>query len=165
MSPSAVRDLSTCDLAQLIRPSGYYHAKALKLKALVRWLSDSCGDNLDQVFVMETGLLRQQLLAVYGIGPETADSILLYAANKPVFVIDSYTRRICARLGLIPKEDSYNVSQVVFENNLPQNVVLFNEYHALLVRLGKDVCRKQPVCDRCCLRKICRFQRLSQITH
>ena len=160
MSPSAVRDLSTCDLAQLIRPCGYYHAKALKLKALVRWLSESCGDNLGQAFVMDTSLLRQQLLAVYGIGPETADSILLYAANKPVFVIDSYTRRVSARLGLIPKEDSYNAYQAFFENNLPQNVTLFNEYHALLVRLGKDVCRKQPVCERCCLREICRLHQL-----
>ena len=160
MSPSAVRDLSTPDLAQLIRPSGYYRAKALKLKALVRWLSESCEDNLDQLFVMDTSLLRRQLLSVYGIGPETADSILLYAANKPVFVIDSYTRRISARLGLIPKEDSYNAYQAFFENNLPQNVTLFNEYHALLVRLGKDVCRKQPVCERCCLREICRLHQL-----
>jgi Uncharacterized protein related to Endonuclease III len=158
MSPSAVRDLFTCDLAQLIRPSGYYHAKALKLQALARWLSEFCGDNLDKVFVTDTGLLRQQLLAVYGIGPETADCIPLYAANKPVFVIDAYTRRIITRLGLAPETDTYIAYQNLFTNKLPQDTRLFNEYHALLVRHGKETCRKQPVCAGCCLRAICRFQ-------
>ena len=99
-----------------------------------------------------------QLLAVHGIGPETADSILLYAGNKPVFVIDAYTRRIFSRLGLKPENDAYDDWQTLFTSNLPHNTQLFNEYHALLVRLGKESCRKHPVFDNCCLRDICRFQ-------
>jgi endonuclease-3 related protein len=101
-------------------------------------------------------MLRQQLLVIHGIGPETADSILLYAGNKPVFVIDAYTRRIISRIGLAPEKDNYHIYQALFMDNLPQNTELFNEYHALLVRLGKEACRKQPICDRCCLFEICR---------
>jgi endonuclease-3 related protein len=108
------------------------------------------------LFVRETDLLHRQLLAVHGIGPETADSILLYAGNKPVFVIDAYTRRIFSRLGLKPEHDTYDDWQIYFSGTLPQNTQLFNEYHALLVRLGKEACRKKPVCDDCCLRKICK---------
>ena len=158
MSPTALRNIPTDKLAQLIHPCGYYNAKALKLKALVDWLGASCGDNLDKLFAIDIGTLRQQFLAIHGIGPETADSILLYAGNKPVFVIDAYTRRIISRLGLTQEKDLYNNYQDLFMNNLPQNTALFNEYHALLVRLGKDACRKQPICDRCCLLEICRFK-------
>ena len=93
MSPMALHNIPTDELAQLIHPSGYYNAKALKLQALVRWLGESCGDDLDKLFALDTNTLRHQLLDIHGIGPETADSILLYAANKPVFVIDTYTRR------------------------------------------------------------------------
>ena len=157
MSPAALRDIPTPELAQLIHPSGYYNAKALKLKALVRWLSASCGDNLHKLFALDTLELRQQLLAVHGIGPETADSILLYAADKPVFVVDAYTRRILNRLDLKPENDTYDAWQTLFMRNLPQNTRLFNEYHALLVRLGKEACRKQPVCYDCCLREICQY--------
>jgi endonuclease III related protein len=158
MSPNALRQIPVPELAQLIHPAGYYNAKAVKLKALVRWLSASCGDNLNVFFTRDTGELRLQLLDVHGIGPETADSILLYAGNKPVFVIDAYTRRIFSRLGLKPENDTYDAWQILFTLNLPQNTQLFNEYHALLVRLGKESCRKQPVCGNCCLRDICRFQ-------
>ena len=156
MSPSAIRDTPTQVLAKLIYPAGYYNAKALKLQALVNWLGASYGDNLCQVFALNTETLHTQLLAVHGIGPETADSILLYAANKPVFVIDTYTRRIISRLGLAPENDSYDACQALFTSNLPQNTQLFNEYHALLVRHGKEACRKQPVCGGCCLFDICR---------
>jgi endonuclease III related protein len=158
MSPAALRAIPAPALAQLIYPAGYYNAKAVKLQALVRWLSASCGDNLNELFARDTGELRLQLLAVHGIGPETADSILLYAGNKPVFVIDAYTRRVFSRLGLKPENDTYDDWQMLFTRNLPQNTQLFNEYHALLVRLGKESCRKQPVCDNCCLRVLCRFQ-------
>ena len=158
MSPSSLRNIPTQELAKLIYPAGYYNAKALKLQALVNWLGASCGDNLRQLFALNTETLRTQLLAVHGIGPETADSILLYAANKPVFVIDTYTRRIINRLGLAPENDSYDAYQTLFTGNLPQNTQLFNEYHALLVRLGKEACRKQPVCERCCLLDICNRQ-------
>jgi endonuclease-3 related protein len=157
MSPLALRNIPTDELAQLIHPSGYYNAKALKLQALVRWLGESCGDDLGRLFALNTEVLRTQLLAVHGIGPETANSILLYAANKPVFVIDTYTRRIINRLGLAPENNGYDAYQTLFTGNLPQNTQLFNEYHALLVRLGKEACKKQPVCGKCCLRGICRF--------
>ena len=156
MSPSALRQIPTTELVQLILPVGYYNAKAFKLQALVRWLRDSCGDNLDRLFTLETADLRQQLLTVHGIGPETADSILLYAGNKPVFVIDAYTRRIFSRLGLKPEHDTYDDWQIYFSGTLPQNTQLFNEYHALLVRLGKESCLKKPACDNCCLREICK---------
>jgi endonuclease-3 related protein len=155
MSPLALRDIPLDELAGLIHPCGYYNAKALKLKALVNWLYESCSDNLDRLFTRNMEILRCQLLSVHGIGPETADSILLYAGNKPVFVIDSYTRRIISRLGLAPEKDSYDAYQALFMDNLPPDVVLFNEFHALLVRLGKESCRKQPVCDRCCLFAMC----------
>ena len=156
MFPSTLREIPTLELAQLIHPVGYYNAKAFKLQALVRWLRASRGDNLDTLFARETDLLRRQLLDVHGIGPETADSILLYAGNKPVFVIDAYTRRIFSRLGLKPEHDTYDDWQILFTGNLPQNTKLFNEYHALLVRLGKEACRKKPICDNCCLREVCK---------
>jgi endonuclease III related protein len=157
MSPLAIHNIPVAELAQLVHSCGYYNAKALKLKALVNWLDESCVDNFDKLFALDTDTLRKQLLGVYGIGPETADSILLYAGNKPVFVIDAYTRRIISRLGLVSEKDNYNAYQTFFMDNLPQNTELFNEYHALLIRLGKEVCRKQPICDRCCLFDICRF--------
>ena len=157
MSPSALRDISTDKLAKLIHPTGYYNAKALKLTAFVRWLGASCGDDLNKLFTLDIDTLRRQLLDVYGIGPETADSILLYAGNKPVFVIDAYTRRIISRLGLTPEKDNYDTYQKLFIRQVPQDIGLFNEYHALLVRHGKDACRKQPMCGDCCLREICRF--------
>jgi len=157
LSPQELRRLSLPELANLIHPCGYYNAKAAKLKALVQWLGECCGDNLNQLFASSTDQLRQQLLAVYGIGPETADSIILYAANQPIFVIDTYTRRIISRLGLLPDSNSYTAYQALFMENLPADVGLFNEYHALLVCLGKNVCRKRPLCQQCCLQNICHF--------
>jgi endonuclease-3 related protein len=158
MSPASIRNVFAVELAELIFPTGYYQAKARKLQAFVRWLGEVCGDDLNRLFAINTDMLRQQLLGVYGIGPETADSILLYAGNKPVFVIDAYTRRIFSRLGLAPEKDSYNDLQKLFIKNLPLSTELFNEYHALLVRHGKEVCKKQPVCGKCCLNEICRVQ-------
>ena len=158
MSPGALRNIPVVELAQLIHPCGYYNAKAFKIKVFVNWLGAFCGDDLDQLFALDTNILRQQFLAIHGIGLETADSILLYAGNKPIFVIDAYTRRIISRLGLMPEKDRYDDYQALFMNNLPQNAKLFNEYHALMVRLGKEACRKQPICDRCCLFEICRFK-------
>ena len=155
LSPMALRQLPIEEIARLIHPCGYFNTKATKLKALVDWLSEVCNDNLEKLFTTETEDLRKQLLAVHGVGPETADSILLYAANKPVFVIDAYTRRILTRLGLAPQKDTYDDYQRLFMQALPHNTQLFNEYHALLVRLGKTVCRKQPLCQECCLFDIC----------
>ena len=157
LSPRALRELSPAELGKLIRPCGYYNAKSLKLKSFARWLGNNYDDSLDKLFVQDTGQLRQQLLAVNGIGQETADSILLYAAAKPTFVIDAYTRRIIGRIGISPDSDSYQAYQRFFMNNLPSEVKLFNEYHALLVCLAKDACRSQPRCHHCCLKEVCQF--------
>ena len=155
LSPRALRKLSLSELAVLIRPCIYYNVKARKLKALAEWLGECCRDDLSKLFAIDTDQLHQQLLSVWGIGEETADSIILYAANQPVFVIDAYTRRIIDRLGLTPESNSYAAYQSLFMDNLPTDFRLFNEYHALLVCLGKNVCRKKPLCQQCCLRNIC----------
>jgi len=157
LSPKALRQLPTPELAALIYPCGYYNAKALKLKSFAHWLGEYYDDNLDKLFANDVDHLRQQLLSLHGIGQETADSIILYAASKPVFVIDSYTRRIISRIGLTPMGDSYTAYQTLFTDNLPADVGLFNEYHALLVCLAKNVCRRRPLCHQCCLNNVCYF--------
>jgi len=159
LTPAAIRRLPLPELAQTIRPCGYYNSKAHKLKSLACWLEDTCADDLGKLFAIDTGSLRQSLLAVRGIGPETADSILLYAAGKPVFVIDAYTRRIVNRLGLAVERDDYSAYQRLFMANLPADAGMFNEYHALLVQLGKDACRKRPLCPRCCLGDMCCYNK------
>ncbi len=148
LSAAALRDIAVDDLAGLIYPSGYYNAKAKKLKALVEWLG-RYGDDMSRLDNRDTAELRQELLNVHGIGPETADSILLYALNRPVFVIDAYTRRIFSRLGFKPVKDTYDGWQDLFTGNLPKDAQLFNEYHALIVRHGKLACRKAPWCREC----------------
>ena len=156
MSPSGILEIPVAELALLIKPSGYYNAKAKKLKAFVHYLGAYHNNNLNRMLTLETSTLRQELLTVYGIGEETADSIILYAAGKPVFVIDAYTKRIISRIGLLPADGEYGVYQKYFTDNLNTDVNLFNEYHALLVNLGKSVCRKIPVCFKCCLYDMCR---------
>ena len=157
LSPKALRQLSLSEVATLIHPCGYYNAKALKLKSFAHWLGEHYNDNLGKLFANETDHLRQQLLSIHGIGQETADSIILYAASKPIFVIDTYTRRIIKRIGLAPGDNSYAAYQTLFMDNLPTNAELFNEYHALLVCLAKNACRKRPLCQQCCLSNICHF--------
>jgi len=157
LSPKALRRLSLSEVAALIRPCGYYNAKALKLRSFAHWLGEHFNDNLSQLFASDINYLRQGLLSIYGIGQETADSIILYAAGKPIFVIDAYTRRIINRIGLAPDGNSYSAYQTLFMNNLPADVKLFNEYHALLVCLAKNVCRNHPLCQQCCLNNICHF--------
>jgi endonuclease-3 related protein len=144
------------DLAQVIRPSGYYNAKAKKLKAFVSWLDENYDNDLDVLFKNDINTLREQLLSIHGIGEETADSIILYAAGKPSFVIDAYTKRIIGRIGLLPIDASYNTFQRLFINLKP-DVYIFNEYHALLVCLGKLICRKVPLCAECCLQDMCQY--------
>jgi endonuclease-3 related protein len=151
LSPGAIRQMPQEKLAGLIYSCGYYNSKARKLKAFVGWLGEHYKDDLNRLFAQATGELRGQLLNIYGIGDETADSIILYAGNKPVFVIDAYTRRITSRLGIAPKRNSYTAFQTLFMANLPSDVKLFNEYHALLVKLAKEVCRARPLCQQCCL--------------
>jgi endonuclease-3 related protein len=157
LSPGILRRLSLSEIARLIRPSGYYNVKARKLQSLAQWVGDIYDDNIKRLCTVPTSELRQQLLSVYGVGKETADSILLYVANKPVFVIDAYTQRITSRIGVAPDSNSYAAYQSLFMNNLPCDVPLFNEYHALLVRHSKNTCRKNPLCHNCCLLIRCQF--------
>ena len=159
LAPSTLRSLPDVEIAQLIRPSGYYNAKAKKLKSMVIWIHDSCRDDISRLSDWDNHKLRKELLAVHGIGPETADSILLYAVGIPVFVIDAYTRRIFNRLGTNPNDDRYLDWQRLFMDNLPQDIYIFNEYHALLMRHAKENCRVKPVCIRCCLFDICEYRK------
>jgi endonuclease-3 related protein len=151
LSPRTLRLLPEAELAALIHPCGYYNVKARKLKAFVNWFGEQHGDSLQKLFSGEISHVRHQLLQVYGIGEETADSIILYAGNRPIFVIDAYTHRIIDRLGLAPEMKSYAAYQALFMSHLPPEVSLFNEYHALLVKLGKEHCRKRPLCEGCAL--------------
>jgi endonuclease-3 related protein len=141
--------ISTPALAELIRPSGYFNQKAIKIKNLIKFLMENYGGDLQKMIEEDTANLREKLLGVRGIGPETADSILLYAAKKPTFVVDAYTYRVLSRHGLIPEESTYGEMQEVFMDSLPKDAQLFNEYHALIVRLGKEWCKKNPICEGC----------------
>ena len=154
LSAEAIREMPLDELARLVRPSGYYNAKAKKLKAMAEWLGGH-GDDLDRAFDGDTAALRGELLSVHGIGPETADSILLYAAGRPVFVVDAYARRILGRVGIISGGESYDRLQRLLHDNLGADAALFNEYHALLVAAGKTACRRQPKCGECCIAGRC----------
>lgn len=153
LSPSGLERVAAPRLARVIRSSGYFNQKAHKLKAFVHFLHKHYDGSMDKLFATPTPQLREQLLSVRGIGPETADSILLYAGNHPVFVVDAYTRRILERHKLADGKHSYEHIRQLFEQNLPASVPLFNEYHALIVHTGKHFCRKHaPECENCALR-------------
>ncbi len=153
LSPEQIVDSHPRRLAAWLRPSGYFNVKARRLRALCKWILDQGG--IKPIGKLPTQELRQALLAVHGIGPETADDILLYAFGRPVFVIDAYTRRIFTRLGMIAGDESYETLRQWFESELARDVRLFNEYHALIVMHGKDNCRPRPVCKDCCLANRC----------
>ena len=155
LSPKALRNIGQDDLAQTIHPVGYHNSKARKLKALANYLGRRFDDDLDAMADEDTGTLRAELLGVHGIGEETADAILLYAAGGPVFVVDAYTRRLFFRLGLAPQAGRYSTYQDLFMETLSPEPGLFGEYHALIVRHGKEVCRKRPLCHDCCLLDSC----------
>lgn len=146
-------DLPLSVLAEYIRPSGYYNIKAKRLKNLLRMVDDRYRGDLGLLFADETGRARENLLSVQGIGPETADSILLYAGGHPVFVIDAYTHRVFSRHGLVAEEVGYHDIQEEFERHLPRDAALYNEFHALIVMVGKHYCKKtKPLCGICPLR-------------
>jgi endonuclease-3 related protein len=149
----SVEDLSlikTDELAELIRPSGYYNQKAAKIKNFVSILVKEFSGSLDSMFAVDKSILREKLLSIKGIGPETADSIMLYAGAMPVFVVDAYTWRVLTRHGLVPEQTSYGEIQELFTDSLQEDAGVFNEYHALLVKLGKEHCRKrEPLCAGC----------------
>jgi endonuclease-3 related protein len=155
LSPGGIDQCSDAHLAGYIRPSGYFNVKAKRLKAFCRWFVDEGG--LDVLDTLDTVLLRRKLLSVHGIGPETADDILLYAFGRPVFVVDAYTRRIFSRLGQVRDDIGYEPLRSLFEQELPEDAALFNEYHALIVRHGKEVCRPRPLCKECVLSQNCAY--------
>ncbi len=157
LSCQGILDLTDVALAGLIRPAGYYNVKARRLKALCTFLATQGVADRPEALGETAPLreLRRRLLAVHGVGEETADSILLYALQLPVFVVDAYTRRIFSRLKLITGDESYARIQQSFEAALPREVALYNEYHALIVHLGKSVCRPRPRCGQCPLRLLC----------
>lgn len=136
-------------LAGYIRPAGYYNLKAKRLKNLIKLIEDKYNGDIDKLFSLATSNIRKELLSVKGIGMETADSIVLYGAERPLFVVDTYTHRILTRHGLIMEEAGYNDLQVFFMDNLPHDVELFKEFHALIVKTGKDFCRRSPICANC----------------
>jgi endonuclease III related protein len=146
----ALAALPLPELAGLIRPSGYYNLKARRLKNFLQMVEKHYQGDLDLLLQDDLASSRKSLLSVQGIGPETADSILLYAGNHPLFVVDTYTHRIFSRHQMVPDESDYDSIQESFMSVLPADSHLFNEYHALIVRLGKEYCRKtQPLCDAC----------------
>ena len=155
LDPASLRDLSQEELAALVRPSGYFNTKAKKLKAFAEHLGNRYDDAMDRMLEQGQGDLREELLSIYGIGEETADDIILYAAGMPSFVIDSYTRRILQRLESAPARDSYGGYQSIFHDSLPPDPDLFNEYHALLDRHAKETCQRTPRCGECCLLDMC----------
>lgn len=149
LSLEGLSTLSPADLADMIRPAGYFNIKAKRLKNLIEFISEHYQGDLSRLLNDEPETLRRGLLSVNGIGPETADSILLYAARLPLFVIDTYTHRILHRHGMVDEEATYDDLQGLFMDHLPSDYRLYNEFHALLVMTGKEYCRKTPLCSRC----------------
>ncbi len=153
LQAETIADCQHEQLAELIRPSGYFNIKTRRLQAFCQWLVSQGGEQA--VARLETEILREQLLDVHGVRPETADDMVLYAFKRPVFVIDAYTRRIFSRLGLIGGDEKYEDLRKRFEKSLGMDAELFNEYHALIVIHGKDICRVKPRCDECNLSARC----------
>jgi len=152
LSPKAIRRVRLTRLAQLLRPSGYFRQKTKTLKSFVNFLYASYGGSLARLFATPTAVLRDQLLSLRGVGPETADSILLYAGKHPVFVVDAYARRILQRHGHAHPKLAYDEIRKMFESSLPADHQLFNEFHALIVYIGKSYCRpSNPRCSQCSL--------------
>ena len=153
LDPARILEVEEAQLAEWLRPSGYFNVKARRLRNFCRWYIEA--GEFRALARWDTEPLRHALLAINGIGPETADDILLYALGRPVFVIDAYTRRLFARLGLIVGDEGYETLRHACERALGNDVALFNEYHALIVVQAKDVCRTRPRCSDCALRRQC----------
>jgi endonuclease-3 related protein len=153
LSVNALYSMSMEDLAQEIRPAGYYNIKAKRLMNLIQFVNDRYGKDLSGFYKDETQKLREGLLSVNGVGPETADSILLYAARRPVFVIDTYTHRILKRHGMSEDQATYYELQELFMDHLPEDQGLYSEFHALIVQAGKNYCKRKPLCLECPLEK------------
>jgi endonuclease-3 related protein len=150
MEPHPLYALAPEELAELIRPAGYYQVKARRLRNLLKLVIEEYDGDLEAMFSIDLAGLREQLLAVHGIGPETADAILLYAGGLPTFVVDTYTHRVLARHGWVGYDAGYLEVKELCEASVPPDAALYNEYHALLVRLGKEYCRRSaPLCEAC----------------
>lgn len=156
LGPAAIARCPEPSLHEALRPSGYFRIKTRRLRAFCEFLLQRYGGDMARLAARPLDELRPELLAVEGIGPETADDILLYACDKPVFVVDAYTRRILSRHGLCSPQERYETLQALFERSLPADVRLFKEYHGLLVYTGKDYCRRRPRCEECPLRPMLR---------
>jgi len=155
LTPRRMLKLHPMTMRKLVRPAGYYNQKAQRLRAVTRWLMAQCEGDVGKLADVPTETLRGELLMVNGIGPETADSILLYAFGRPIFVVDAYTARALERIGLIKTAMSYHQFQSFLEGCLPRDGELFNDFHAQFVALGKNYCRNKPLCKACPVRDIC----------
>ena len=153
LSPHKILACPVPELHAALRPSGYFRQKAERVRLFCQHLLDHYGGSVKRMARRPLGPLRAELLELKGIGPETADDILLYACDKPVFVVDAYTRRIFSRHGLVPEDMGYEDLRAFFEGKLAKDVQLYKEYHGLIVWTGKDFCRKQPRCDGCPLNR------------
>ncbi len=149
LSPQAIYEIPLSLLSTCIRSAGYYNIKARRLNNFVSFFLEEYGASTEKMFAEDMDTLRQKLLAIKGIGPETADSILLYAGHKPSFVVDAYTKRIMSRHLLLAEDASYEEVRDFFMDRLPPDAALFNEFHALFVELGKTYCKKNPLCQGC----------------
>ena len=154
LTPEKLHNLELTQLAPLIKSAGYFNVKAKRLKNFLTWLFNDYNGSLTDLQQLNTDRLREELLTIKGVGPETADSILLYAFERPVFVVDAYTARIAVRHHLLEPDIDYEQLRYLFESNLSADVKFFNEYHALLVRLGKEFCKPKPKCSTCPLKKL-----------
>lgn len=154
LNPKKLYQMDVSKLAKLIRPAGYFNIKAKRLKAFIDFLMHEYSGSMAKMRKEDMHTLREKLLSVNGIGPETADSILLYALEKPIFVIDAYTKRVLSRHGIMEHDESYHEFQELFYLSLKKDVRLYNEYHALFVRVGKTYCRPRADCDNCPLKGI-----------
>lgn len=154
LCPEKLNELSEGRLAEMIRPAGYFNIKARRLKNFMKWLFDNYDGKLSNIEGVSNDRLREELLSIKGVGPETADSIMLYAFERDVFVVDAYTARVMVRHHLIEPETDYEGLRGLFESNLEHNAGFFNEYHALLVRVGKEFCRPTARCEGCPLEEL-----------
>lgn len=156
--PRRLESAENSVIAGLIKSSGYYNQKAIKIKNFLAWFK-TFNYSFKRLEKMNTRELRDELLSVKGIGPETADSILLYALGRKIFVVDAYTKRVFTRLGLVDENWNYSEIQQFFQKQITSDTLLYNEYHALIVAHGKDVCKNKPLCGLCCLAAFCKNSR------
>lgn len=154
LNAKTMHNMADKKLALLIKPAGYYNIKTKRLKNFLDFFTNHYKGSIEKMKTEDKEALREKLLNINGIGPETADSILLYALEKPIFVIDAYTKRVLKRHNVVSEKADYYELQEIFHKNLPQDTTLFNEFHALFVKLGKDFCRTKPRCEACPLKGI-----------